>query len=62
MVNQAKLHSFHIAAKYKYGYEITRDYDHAICLDEKCGNTHWRDATALELAQLHEYKTFKDLG
>jgi hypothetical protein len=52
MVNQAKLHSFHIAPKYKYGYEITRDY----------GNTHWQDATALELAQLHEYKTFKDLG
>jgi hypothetical protein len=61
MVNQAKPScSFHTAPRYKYGYNIPRDNDHAIWLDEKCGSTCWQDATALELAQLHE--TFKDLG
>jgi hypothetical protein len=62
MVNQAKLCSFCTAPRYKYGYKIPRDFDHASCLDEKCGSTRWQHATALELAQLHEYKTFKDLG
>jgi hypothetical protein len=38
MVNQAKLCSFHTAPRYKYGYEIPRDYNHAIHLDEKCGS------------------------
>jgi hypothetical protein len=28
----------------------------------QCGNTLWMDATALELAQLHEYDTFQDYG
>jgi hypothetical protein len=62
MVNQAKLRSFRTAPRFKYGYEIPKDFGHAKRLDEQCGNTQWRDATALELAQLHEYGTFKDHG
>jgi hypothetical protein len=30
MANQAKLRSFRLAPKYKYGFEIPRDYKHAI--------------------------------
>jgi hypothetical protein len=62
MVNQAKLRSFRTATRYKYGYEIPRDYKHAMELDLRNGNTLWRDATALELAQIAEYNTFQDLG
>ena len=48
--------------QFKYGYEIPRDFGHAKWLDDQCSNTQWLDATALELAQLHEYDTFKDHG
>jgi hypothetical protein len=61
-VNQAKLCSYRTAPHYKYRYEIPRDYGHAMCLDAKNGNTCWHDTIALELAQLHEYKTFTDHG
>jgi hypothetical protein len=39
MASQAKLRSFRLAPKYKYGFEIPRDYKHAIELDEKDGTT-----------------------
>ena len=55
MVNQTKLQSFHTAPRYKYGYEVLRDFKHAIKLDLWNGNTLWHDATALEFAQLYEY-------
>ena len=43
-----------------YGYEVPRDYKHAIELDKKNGNTKWRDAVTLEMNQLNEYETFSD--
>ena len=62
MVNQAKLWSYHMVLHYKYGSNVPQDYNHAVELDKHNGNTKWQDSTALEMAQLHEYKTFKDLG
>ena len=62
MVNQAKLHSYCTAPRYKYGYEVLHDYNHAIKLEKRNGNTKWQDSTVLEMSQLHEYRTFKDLG
>ena len=62
MVNQAKLRSYRTAPRYKYGYKVPQDYNHAVELDKRNGNTKWQDSTALEMSQLHEYKTFKDLG
>jgi hypothetical protein len=62
MVNQAKLRSYRTAPKYKYGYEIPRDFMHAKQLDAQCGNNQWQEATTLELQQLQEYNTFKDYG
>jgi hypothetical protein len=62
MANQAQLRSFHLAPKYKYGFEIPRDYKHVIELDEKHGTTRWVDATSLEMVQLDNYDCFHDQG
>ena len=62
MVNQAKLRSYRTAPKYQYGYEVPRNYAHAIQLDEQNGNTKWQDATDLVMLHLDDYKTFTDCG
>jgi hypothetical protein len=62
MANQAKLRSFLLAPKYKYGFEILWDYKHAIELDEKHGTTRWVDATSLEMVQLDDYDCFHYQG
>jgi Reverse transcriptase (RNA-dependent DNA polymerase) len=62
MANQAKLRSYNSAPKFKYGFEVPRDYRHAIWLDKRNGNSKWADATRLEMAQLDDYSTFKDVG
>jgi hypothetical protein len=62
LVHQAKLRSYRLAPWYKYGYEVLRDFTHAKELDKWNGNTLWQEATQLELDQLDEYNTFKDLG
>ena len=61
-INQAKISSYRYSPKYKYGYQVPTNYLQAIQLDQKFGNTKWRDATKLELSQLAEYNVFKDLG
>jgi hypothetical protein len=61
-VNQAKFRSFQSAPKYQYGYKVPRDYDHAVTLDQRNGNTHWQDSTKFEMEQLDEYDTFIDRG
>ena len=48
--------------KYKYGFEVARDYDDAVRLDELHGNRRWQDATGLEMKQLDDYQTFNDYG
>jgi hypothetical protein len=62
MANQAKLRSFCLAPKYKYRFEILRDYKHAVELDEKHGSTQWVDATSLEMVQLNNDGCFHDQG
>jgi hypothetical protein len=62
MVNQAKLKSFNNAPKFKNGFEIPKTYEQGVRFDERNGNTKWQDAIALELQQINEYKTFKDVG
>jgi hypothetical protein len=62
MANQAKLRSFRLAPKYKYGFEIPRDYKHAVELDNKYNTTRWVDATNLEMIQLDDYDCFHDQG
>jgi len=62
MANQAKLRSYNSAPKFKYGFEVPRDYKHAIWLDKRNGNSKWAEATQLEMTQLDDYSTFKDVG
>ena len=62
MANQAKLRSFRTTPRYKFGFEVPRDYAHAVQLDQRNGNTKWQVTTRLELDQINEYSVFKDLG
>ena len=62
MANQAKLRSYRLTPKYKFGYIVPRDYNHAKKLDASNENKEWGDATQLELKQIDEYETFIDLG
>ena len=52
LANLAKIRKFSTRAKYKYGYEIPRDFRHGVEIDERNGNTKWQDATKLELASI----------
>jgi transposase InsO family protein len=62
MANQSKLRSYRTAPRFKYGFEIPRDFDHALILDRRNGNSKWRDANSLEFGQLDDYQTFQDIG
>jgi hypothetical protein len=62
MANQAKLRSFRTAPKHKYGFEVPRDYKHAIQLEERNGNKGWQESTSLEFDHLDEYVTFINKG
>ena len=48
--------------KYKHGWEVPRDYAHALQLDIQNGNNKWKDAIDLEIEQIKEYQVFKDFG
>jgi hypothetical protein len=62
MVNQSRIKVTCNAPRYKFGYRIPCNDDEAMQLDLKNGNTLWREATDLEMSQLAEYDTFRDLG
>ncbi len=48
--------------KFKYGIEVPRDYQDAVRIDKKNGNTLWQDATALEMEHMKTYNVFEDHG
>jgi hypothetical protein len=60
MVYQAKIKLYNSTPRCKYGYEIPRNFDHAMMLDAKNQNTQWKDVVDLELSQINEYHTFLD--
>ncbi len=60
--NQAKLHSFRTKPIFMYGFQVPRNHQQAMDLDDGNKNTKWRDAEMLELGQIDEYDTFKDMG
>ena len=62
MAKQAYLRSFRSAPKYKYGYEVPRNYEDAMRLDKIAGNSKWQEATNLELKQIDDYQVFEDKG
>ncbi len=62
MVNQSRIKVTRNAPRYKFGYRIPRNYSEVMQFNPKNGNTLWREATDLEMSQLVEYGTFRDLG
>jgi hypothetical protein len=62
MVNQSRIKATRNAPRYKFGYRIPCNYNEAMQFDLKNGKTLWREATNLEMSQLAEYDTFRDLG
>ena len=48
--------------KDKHGWEVPRDYAHALQHDIQNGNNKWNDAIDLEIEQIKEYQVFKDYG
>jgi hypothetical protein len=62
LVKQAKLKSYRHLPKYKFGYLIPKDYNEALKLDDLNRNDKWKEATAIEMAQLMEYECFIDAG
>ena len=59
---QTKIRQVRRSATYQFGYQITRDYQHALELDKLNGNSRWYDATKIEMDQINEYQVFKDHG
>ena len=62
LINQVKFRNFGNKPKFKYGFEIPRNFKHAVEIDKRNGNTLWQDATKLELDSMAAYDVFKDLG
>ena len=45
-----------------FGFEIPKNYAHSMELYKRNYNTRWKDFTQLELDQLYNYSTFKDMS
>ena len=61
--NQAKLRSSRTSPMHKFGHDVPRnnDYEHAVSIDKKNGNTKWADCIKLEIDQQHQCDTCKDI-
>ena len=62
MVKQAKLTSQRHGPIYQFGIRVPRNVKEALAFDEVNGNHYWKEAMEAELAGLHEYDTFEDMG
>ena len=60
--NQAKLHSFRTKPVYQYGFLVPRNHAQAMDIDEKNGNTKWRDAELEEIKCVDNFEVFVDKG
>ena len=61
-LKKSKYRQAKASKKYKHGWEVPRDYAHALQLDIQNGNNKWKDAIDLEIEQIKEYQVFKDYG
>ena len=61
-IKQSKIRQVRKATKYKFGYQVPRDYNEAMSLAQQNGNKQWRDAISTEIEQMDEYEVFKDMG
>ena len=61
-LKKSKYRQARASRKYKHGWEVPRDYVHALQLDIHNGNNKWKGAIDLEIEQIKEYQVFKDFG
>ena len=61
-LKKSKYRQAKASRKYKHGWEVRRDYAHALQLDIQNGNTKLKEAVDLETEQIKEYQVFKDYG
>ena len=61
-LKKSKYRQARVSRKYKHGWEVPRDYAHALQLDIHNGNNKWKKAIDLEIEQIKEYQVFKDSG
>ena len=61
-LKKSKYRQARASRKYKHGWEVPRDYAHALQLDIHNGNTKWKEAIDLEIEQIKEYQVFTDVG
>ena len=62
MLHQLWLNSVWHSLIYKFGIQVPCNHKEVAFLDEKNGNTKWKDAQHLELSQIMKYETFDDRG
>ena len=62
MCNQARLHTERNGPVYKFGILLPRDRNHALQIDKDNDNKVWETSIGLEMDQLNEYKTFRNMG
>ena len=61
-LKKSKYRQARVSRQYKHGWEVPRDYAHALQLDIHNGNNKWKEAIDLEIEQIKEYQVFKDSG
>ena len=61
-LKKSKYKQARASRKYKHGWEVPRDYAHALQLDIHNGNNKWKEAIDLEIEQIKKYQVFKDFG
>ena len=61
-LKKSKYRQARVSRKYIHGWEVPRDYAHALQLDIHNGNNKWKEAIDLEIEQIKEYHVFKDSG
>ena len=61
-LKKSKYREARASRKYKNGWEVPRDYTHALQLDIHNGNNKWKEAIDLEIEQIKEYQVFTDVG
>ena len=61
-LKKSKYRQARASRKYKHGWEVPRDYAHALQLDIHNGNNKWKEAIDLEIEKTKEYQVFTDVG
>ena len=62
MINQIRLHQVRHSDRYKYGVKVPKNHNQAMTYNRENGNDKWRKVEELELQQISQYDSFKDLG